>query len=123
MWSHLEQLVKVGKLKQFLHQPNRQGVQTGLGAQKDVSTRPFLSTISVILAALRRTDSQPSRMMSVAWPPVDGLSSDLKRSRVEVQPALSFFDEDKVGTLQPHDDALVVTLLIEGYDVKRVLVD
>ena len=79
--------------------------------------------ISVILAALRRTDSQPSRMMSVAWPPVDGLSSDLKRSRVEVQPALSFFDEDKVGTLQPHDDALVVTLLIEGYDVKRVLVD
>ena len=59
----------------------------------------------------------------MAWPPVDGLSSDLKRSRVEVQPALSFFDEDKVGTLQPHDDALVVTLLIEGYDVKRVLVD
>ena len=36
---------------------------------------------------------------------------------------MSFFDEDKVGTLQPHDDALVVTLRIGGYDVKRVLVD
>ena len=32
-------------------------------------------------------------------------------------------NEDKLGTLQPHDDALVVTLRIGGYDVKRVLVD
>ena len=36
---------------------------------------------------------------------------------------MSFFKEDKVGTIQPHDDALVVTLKIGGYDVKRVMVD
>ena len=36
---------------------------------------------------------------------------------------LGFLDEDKVGTFQPHDDALVVTFHIGGYDVKRVLVD
>ena len=36
---------------------------------------------------------------------------------------MSFSDEDKVGTLQPYDDALVVTLRIGGYDVKRMLVD
>ena len=36
---------------------------------------------------------------------------------------MSFSDENKVGTIQPHDDTLVVTLRIEGYDVKRVLVD
>ena len=36
---------------------------------------------------------------------------------------LSFSDEDKVGTMQPYDDALVVTFRIEGYDVKMVLVD
>ena len=36
---------------------------------------------------------------------------------------MSFFDEDKVETLQPYDDALVVTLRIGGYDVKRMLVD
>ena len=41
---------------------------------------------------------------------------------MKVWPALSFLDEDKVETLQPHDDALVVTLRIGGYDVKRVLV-
>ena len=32
-------------------------------------------------------------------------------------------DEDKVGNIEPHDDALVVTLKIGGYDVKRVMVD
>ena len=42
---------------------------------------------------------------------------------MEVRPALSFSDEDKIGTYQPHDDALVVTLRIEGYNVRRVLVD
>ena len=42
---------------------------------------------------------------------------------MKVRPALSFFDEDKVGTLQLHDEALMVTLRIGGYDVKKVLVD
>ena len=36
---------------------------------------------------------------------------------------MSFSNEDKIGTIQPHDDALVVTLRIRGYDVKRVMVD
>ena len=36
---------------------------------------------------------------------------------------LSFSDKDKVGTIQPHDNVLVVTLRIKGYDVKRMLVD
>ena len=38
-------------------------------------------------------------------------------------PVLSFSEEDKIGTIQPHDDALVITLRIGGYDVKRVIVD
>ena len=36
---------------------------------------------------------------------------------------LGFSDEDKLGTIQPHDDALIVTLRIGGYDVKRVMID
>ena len=46
-----------------------------------------------------------------------------KRARLMVTPTLGFSEEDKEGTLQPHDDALVVTIRIRGYDVKRVLVD
>ena len=36
---------------------------------------------------------------------------------------LSFSNVDKQGTIQPHNDALVVTLRIGGYDVKRVMID
>ena len=36
---------------------------------------------------------------------------------------LSFSDEDKMRTIQSHDDALVVPLVIGGHDVKRVMVN
>ena len=50
-------------------------------------------------------------------------SSEPKRAKVLTQPTLGFSYEDKAGTIQPHDDTLVVTLKIGGYDVRRVLVD
>ena len=50
-------------------------------------------------------------------------SSMPKRAKVGVPLVLGFSDEDKIGTIQPHDDALVVTLRIDGYDVKRVMID
>ena len=50
-------------------------------------------------------------------------NSEPKRARVDIQLALSFSNNDKIGTIQPHDDALVVMLRIGGYDVKRVMVD
>ena len=46
-----------------------------------------------------------------------------KRARVEIRPTLSFSHEDKMGTIQPHNNFLVVTVKIEGCDVKRVMVD
>ena len=36
---------------------------------------------------------------------------------------MGFLDEDKIGTIQPYDNALAITLWIGGYDVKRVMVD
>ena len=46
-----------------------------------------------------------------------------KRVRMNVPLVLSFSDADNLGTIQPHDDALVVTLKIGGYNVKRVMID
>ena len=42
---------------------------------------------------------------------------------MELPLVMGFSDEDKIGTIQPYDDALVITLRIGGYDVKRVMVD
>ena len=61
--------------------------------------------------------------MSVAHLSSGDTNQDLKRARVELPLVMSFSDEDKIGTIQPHDDALVITLRIGGYDVKRVMVD
>ena len=46
-----------------------------------------------------------------------------KRARVKRLLVMGFLDKDKVGTIQSHDDALVITLRIGCYDVKRVMVD
>ena len=61
--------------------------------------------------------------MSVTRLSAEDTNSELKKAKVEIRPTLSFSDKNKMGTIQPHDDALVVTLKINGYDVKRVMVD
>ena len=61
--------------------------------------------------------------MSIARLFAEDLIPDPKRGGMKIQPTLSFSNEDKVRTLQLHDDALVVTLKIGRYDVKKVLVD
>ena len=79
--------------------------------------------INVIFAAPGRTGSCPFRVMSVAQLSAKDNNLKPKKARMDTQPALSFLDDDKIGTIQPHDDALVVALRIGGYDVKGVMVD
>ena len=61
--------------------------------------------------------------MSVACLSSEDTNQELKRARVEWPMVMGFSDEDKIGTIQPYDDALVITLRIRGYDVKRVMMD
>ena len=51
------------------------------------------------------------------------MNQESNRARVERPLVMGFLDEDKIGTIQPHDDALVIDLRIGGYEVKRVMVD
>ena len=88
-----------------------------------MSSRPPLGTINVIFVAPGRTGSCPFRVMSVSCCPNEGSSSMPKKVKMGIPLVLGFLDEDKLGTVQPHDNALVVTLRIGGYDVKRVMID
>ena len=45
-----------------------------------------------------------------------------KKMRFTQEP-IAFNDDDLEGTIQPHDDALVVMTRIDGFIVKRVMVD
>ncbi|XP_075633578.1 uncharacterized protein LOC142606055 [Castanea sativa] len=114
LWNHLEQLVSEGKLKQFLYHPNEQGSHLGSINQRNNSSRPPLGTINVIFATPGRTGSCLTRVMSVSHILVEESGSRLKRIKAGNPPILGFSDEDKVGTIQPHDNALVVTLRIRA---------
>ncbi|XP_050281370.1 uncharacterized protein LOC126722255 [Quercus robur] len=116
--NHLDRLVREGKLRHLLHRPEQSNVETRQG-----TLRPPIGTINVILAALGRTGSSHFRVMSVGRFPTKPDERESKRAKVSATPLIGFTEEDKQGTLQPHDDALVVKLKIGGYDVKRVLVD
>ena len=120
--NYLDRLVREGKLRHLLHHPGGRQEQTSVEARQS-TLRPPIGTINVILAAPGRTGSYPFRVMSVARLPVEVDDWESKRAKGMASPILGFSDEDKVGTIQPHDDALVVTLRIGGYDVRRVLVD
>ncbi|XP_030969583.1 uncharacterized protein LOC115989844 [Quercus lobata] len=123
LWDHLKQLVREGKLKQLLDHSSGRANQSGPEVQGDASSRLPLGTINVIFAAPGRTGSCPSRVLSVSRPQAEDHSPALKKTKRRVPLILGFSDEDLIGTIQPHEDALVVTLRIGGYDVRRVMVD
>ena len=64
-----------------------------------------------------------SRVMSVARLSSEDTSHEPKRARLERPLVMGFSDEDKIRTIQPYDDALVIILRIGGYDMRRVMVD
>ena len=97
-----------------MYHPNGQEGQASLEPRKDFSSRAPLGTINIILAALGKIGSHPSKVMSIAQPPTEDSNHKPKRARMEIRIALSFSDEDKFGTIQPHNDALMVSLRTGG---------
>ena len=116
-------MVRERKLKHLLHHSSGRGGQSSSAFQGNAAPKPHLGTINVIFAALGRTGSCPFRVMSVSYYSEEDSNSMPKRIKTSIPLVLGFSDADKRGTIQPHDNALVVTLRISGYDVKRVMVD
>ena len=110
-------------MKQLLHHSSGRVSQAGPEMRGEISSRLPLGTINVIFATLGRIKSCLSRVLSVFQPPAKEHCQASKRAKVDIPLILGFLDKDKVGTIQSHDDALVVTLRIGGYNVKRVMVD
>ena len=50
--------------------------------------------------------------MSVTRLSSEDTNQELKKARVELPLVMGFSDEDKIRTIQPHDDTLVITLQI-----------
>ena len=110
-------------MKQLLHHSSSLGGEVDTRPERENPSRPPLGTINVIFAMPGKTGSCPSRVMSVARLSSEDGSHEPKIARLDRPLVMGFSDEDKIETIQPHDDALVIILRIGGYDVKRVMVD
>ena len=118
--DHLEQLVNVGYLKMSVVGPRNQEAEQG--------TRPWgnpfpllLGVIEVIHATSRGTLVTRKRR-ALAVVPVEGFQDEQpsKKDLKFTWEPIAFNDDNLEGTIQSHDDALVVTAWINGFIVKRV---
>ena len=120
--DHLGQLVKAGYSKEFIVDFGNR--DAGHGAQqKGNPLPPPLGVIEVIHTAPRSAATTRRGVLTVTSKKtcVEG-QSPKKRLRVG-RLAISFDEEDLKGTIQPHDDVLVVTAWISGFLVKMVMID
>ena len=115
--DHLGQLVKTGHLKEFVVDSTDREAGQG-GQPKRNPLPPPLEVIDVIHTAPRGIVTA-KRVLTMAC---TGGDLSKKKKRVE-GPTISFGEDDLEGTVQPQDDALVVTARIGRFLVKRVMID
>ena len=109
--QQIENLIRQGKLRHFVGRDHK---DEKLKAKMEESSRPPLGEIRVIIGGTST-----------------GQTSKLKKTYLKVvqnvqlfdEPTISFTDEEAERIHHPHDDAIVITLLIADYTTRRVLVD
>ena len=121
--DHLRQLVKARYLKDFVLDSGDRIVGQDTW-QRGKLLLPPVGVIEVIhVAPEKLIAGRRKGVLTVV--PVEGnpdLQSSGKKMKFAWKP-ISFDNDDLEGTIQPHDDALVVTAQINGFLVKRVMVD
>ena len=121
--DHLGQLVKAGYLKDFVLDLGDRVVGQDI-RQRGNTLPPPVGIIEIIhVAPEKLIVGRREGVLTVV--PVEGnpgLQSPGKKMKFAQEP-ISFDDDDLEGMIQPHDDALVVTARINGFLVKRVMID
>ncbi|XP_030924890.1 uncharacterized protein LOC115951904 [Quercus lobata] len=121
--DHLEQLVNVGYLKKFVVDLRNQKAGQGTRPRGNALPPP-VGVIEVIHVALRYTMVSKRRgILAVVL--VEGCSGRQppKKNLKYTREPIAFNDDDLEGTIQSHNDALVLRAQINGFIGKRVLID
>ena len=103
--------------------PRNQETRQGTQPQRN-PLPPSLDVIKVIYAASKGTLVTQNKGV-LAMVLIENCQDEqpFKKKLKFTREPIAFNDDDLEGTIQPHDDALVVTTRINGFTVKRVLVD
>ena len=118
--QQVENLIRQGKLKSFLGRDHK---DEKLKGKVEESSRPPLGEIRVIIGGSSTGQSSKSKKAYLKVVQSVQLSRQSPRARTMDEQAITFTDEDVERIHHPHDDAIVITLLIADYITRRVLVD
>ena len=94
-----------------------------LKGKLEESSRTPLGEIRVIIGRTSTRQCSKSRKTYLKVVQNVKLSKRPPRRRGADEQAITFIDEDAERIHHPHDDAIVITLLIANYTTRRVLVD
>ena len=87
------------------------------------SSRPQLGEIRVIIGGSSTGQSSKSKKAYLKMVQSVQLSGRSPRARSTDEQAITFTNEDAERIHHPHDDAIIITLLIADYTTRRVFVD
>ena len=118
--QQVENLIRQGKLKSFLGQDYK---DEKLKGKAEESSRPPLGEIRVIIGGSSTGQSSKSKKAYLKVVQSVQLSGQSPRVKSTDEQTITFTDEDAERIHHPHDDAIVITLLIIDYITRRVLVD
>ncbi|XP_030970001.1 uncharacterized protein LOC115990293 [Quercus lobata] len=118
--QQIENLIRQGKLRNFLGRDNRDEKMKG---KMEESSRPPLGEIRVIIGGSSIGQSSKSKKAYLKVVQSVQLSGRSPRVRSTDEAAITFTDEDAERIHHPHDDALIITLMIADYTTRRMLVD
>ncbi len=108
--NEIEALIRRGVLDRFVRGRREEKKPTEGAAQPEGSNanKPIAGIINTIRGGASAGEASG-----------EGTSS----KRLRASEAISFSDDDLEGVETPHDDAVVISMIINKFDVKRVLVD
>ena len=118
--QQIKNLIRQGKLRHFVGRDHK---DEKLKGKMEESSWPPLGEIRVMIGGTSTGQSSKSKKMYLKVVQNVQLSGQSPRMRGIDKPTMSFTDEEAERIHHPHDDAIVITLLIADYTTRRVLVD
>ncbi|KAF5933814.1 hypothetical protein HYC85_029985 [Camellia sinensis] len=124
--QHLEELVAAGHLDKYIEggtQPAPQNHNNPNGMPLDAPPQGIINVIHGVFEPERVCELRGSIKKAEHFREVLSAQPSTKKGKTEATNVMSFSDKDLDRIYCPHNDALVVTLRVKDFDVKRILID
>ena len=118
--QQIENLIRQGKLRHFVGRDHK---DEKLKAKMEELSQPLLGEIRVIIGGTSAGQTFKSKKTYLKVVQNVQLSGRSARTRGIDEPTICFTDKEAERIHHPHNDAIVITLLIADYTTRRVLVD